>query len=92
MATQTAMMHWTLSSPPAVLDPPTLLWLEVQWPGFPDPVLVLPGLGNHCRCVTGEGCPSRVHPGTTEAAAVLGRTRLVLASILCGRLQAGLVG
>ena len=62
-------MGWTLSSPPAVLDPPTLLRLEVRWPGFPDPFLVLPGLGSHCRCATGEGGPSRVHPGTTTTAA-----------------------
>ena len=82
-------MGWTLSSPPAVLDPPTLLRLEVRWPGFPDPFLVLPGLGSHCRCATGEGGPSRLHPGTTTTAAVLGRTRLVLAII---SLQAGLVG
>ena len=88
-------MGGTLPRPPAVLNQPqlpTLLWLKVQWPGFPDPALVLPGLERHCHCATGEGRPSHVHPGTTATAAVLGRTRLVLAIILCGRLQAGLVG
>ena len=85
----------TLPRPPAVLDQPqlpTLLRLKVRWPGFLDPVLVRPGLECHCHCATGEGWPSRVHPGTTATAAVLGRTRLVLAIINRGRLQAGLVG
>ncbi|CAL8395620.1 unnamed protein product [Boreogadus saida] len=59
---------------------------------FPDLVLVLPRLEHHCRCATGEGCPSSVHPGTTATAAMLGRTRLVLAIILRGRLQAELDG
>ncbi|CAL8398819.1 unnamed protein product [Boreogadus saida] len=67
-ATPAVGMDWTLSSPPAVLDLPTLLRLEVRWPGFPDPFLVLPRLGSHCRA-TGEGGPSRVHPGTTTTAA-----------------------
>ena len=45
-----------------------------------------------CHCATGEGWPSCVQPGTTAMAAVLGRARLVLAIILRGQLQAGLVG
>ena len=88
-------MSGTLPRPPAVLDQPqlpTLLRFKVRWPGFPEPLLVLPGLERHCHCATGEGWPSCVQPGTTAMAAVLGRARLVLAIILRGQLQAGLVG
>ena len=59
---------------------------------FPDLVLVLPRLEHHCRCATGEGCPSRVHPGTTAMPVGLGRTRLALAILLCGRIPARLGG
>ncbi|CAL8387301.1 unnamed protein product [Boreogadus saida] len=76
-------MGGTLPRPSAVLDQPqlpTLLRLKVRWSGFSDPVLVLPGLERTVimpreRAATGEGCPSRVHPGTIAAAAVLGQTR-----------------
>ena len=61
---------------------PTLRRFQVPWPRVP--VLVPPGPEGRCLSAPGEGRPGRVPPGTTAPAAVLVRTRPVLAVLLRG--------